>query len=252
MDNISIYQALQPERARIFSEDLDDAQYFAELEAFPSPANTLQTAWSDFFRNALAAMVAERTDVFVAGNLRWYPVEKQPDIFQTPDAMLVAGRPKAERKYYKQWREANTAPQVVFEVIGNTTENIADALAKPEWYCRYGVQELYQYDPIRNVLNAWFRARNEDGTLAQHFTHVQNINGWRSPFLGITFLLNATTLTILRPDGKTFEGYMDAIRRADAEEKLREEAQMRARLLQEQNQRMASKLRELGFSPDDI
>jgi hypothetical protein len=42
----------------------------------------------------LAALFADRPDVFVAGDLLWYPVEGRPDICRAPDVMVAIGRPK--------------------------------------------------------------------------------------------------------------------------------------------------------------
>ena len=55
--------------------------------------------------------------VFVAGNLLWYPVEGDNKTRAAPDAMVVFGRPKGDRSSYLQWLEGNIAPQVVFEVL---------------------------------------------------------------------------------------------------------------------------------------
>ena len=39
-----------------------------------------------------------------------------------PDVMVAIGRPKGDRGSYKQWKENNQPPQVVFEILspGNT------------------------------------------------------------------------------------------------------------------------------------
>jgi Uma2 family endonuclease len=44
-----------------------------------------------------------------------------------PDVMVVFGRPKGERRSYRQWQEGNIAPQVVFEILssGNTLKEMA-------------------------------------------------------------------------------------------------------------------------------
>jgi Uma2 family endonuclease len=63
-------------------------------------------------------LFADRSDVFVAGDLLWYPV---PDRRETgpiaPDVLVAFGRPKGRRGSYRQWEENGIAPQVVFEVL---------------------------------------------------------------------------------------------------------------------------------------
>jgi Uma2 family endonuclease len=211
--------------------------FYPETDGLPTAGSTLQFEWIVTFKGGLDALVADREDVFVAGNLFWYPIEGNLKIASAPDAMVVFGRPKGHRRAYRQWVEDNVAPQFVIEILSHSN-SVEEMLEKLHWYEQYGVQEYYLYNPDTNYCAGWVR---EGETLHK----IPQMNGFRSPLLGITFLLNATTLTILRPDGRTFEGYMDAVRRADAEEQLREEMQFK-------NQRLAAKLRELGINPDDV
>jgi Uma2 family endonuclease len=85
-------------------------------------------------------------DVFVAGDLLWYPVQGDNTLWQAPDMMVVMGPLKGDRGSYKQWEEANLPPTVVFEILspGNRLSNFAKKL---QFYSRYGVEEYYIYDP---------------------------------------------------------------------------------------------------------
>jgi Uma2 family endonuclease len=85
-------------------------------------------------------MFADDPNVFVAGDLFWYPVEGKSNIVNAPDVMVVFGRPKGDRSSYQQWNEAGIAPQVVFEILSpSNTQNEMDR--KLLFYERYGVQE---------------------------------------------------------------------------------------------------------------
>ena len=79
-------------------------------------------------------------NVFIAGDLFWYPVEGHPEIRMAPDALVAFGRPAGHRGSYRQWAEGGIAPQVVFEVLspGNRAGEMAAKLA---FYTRYGVEE---------------------------------------------------------------------------------------------------------------
>jgi Uma2 family endonuclease len=57
-----------------------------------------------------------------------------------PDVLVALGRPKGERRSYRQWEEDNVAPQVVFEVLspGNRPGEMDE---KFQFYQRYGVDE---------------------------------------------------------------------------------------------------------------
>ncbi|WP_373508574.1 Uma2 family endonuclease [Thiocapsa sp.] len=91
----------------------------------------------------LEILFADRPDVFIAGDLLWYPV---PDRRETGpialDVLVAFGRPKGRRGSYRQWEEGGIAPQVVFEILSpsNSAKEMADKLA---FYDHYGVEEYY-------------------------------------------------------------------------------------------------------------
>src|SRR4051812_27387732 len=90
---------------------------YPDSDGQPMADNTLQFQWIVTIQGGLDALFAADPNVFVAGDLLWYPVEGQPKIRAAPDAMVVFGRPKGYRGSYKQWEEGGVAPQVVFEVL---------------------------------------------------------------------------------------------------------------------------------------
>jgi Uma2 family endonuclease len=122
----------------------------------PMSDHTLQYKWIVVIKEGGDALFRHDPDVFVAGNLLWYPVEGHPKIRQGPDVLVVFGRPKGERGLYKQWEEGGIAPQVLFEVLspGNRP---GEMKRKFEFYQRYGVEEYYLYDPFSGSLRGWRR-----------------------------------------------------------------------------------------------
>ena len=89
---------------------------YPESDGNPMADNTLQFTWISIIKWGLEGVFRDRPDVFVAGDLLWYPVERNNKLRAAPDAMVVFGRPKGYRGSYMQWREEGIAPQVVFEV----------------------------------------------------------------------------------------------------------------------------------------
>jgi Uma2 family endonuclease len=206
--------------------------------------NTEQFTWIVLIKENLEALFHDTPDVFVAGDLLWYPVEGQPEIARAPDALVVFGRPKGRRGSYRQWEEDNIPPQVVFEVLSpsNTLKELAD---KFEFYDLHGVEEYYLYDPQRNDLSGWLR---QGGRLRV----IEHIDGWRSPRLGIRFALTEETLHITRPDGHPFVSFTEMERRAAQEQSARQQAEARAAQAEARNARLAARLRELGIDPEDV
>lgn len=201
---------------------------YPDRDGNPMADNTRQFDYIVMIQGGLAALFAGRPDVFVAGDLLWYPVEGNIKIRAAPDAMVVFGRPPGYRGSYVQGYEDGIAPQVTFEVRspGNSRAEMQEKL---RFYERYGVEEYYEYDPDRGTLKGWQR---HDGRL----NPIAPMEGWVSPRLGIQFSLEGTDLVLYRPDGRRFETFVELEQRAEAERQRAE--------------RLAERLRALGVDPD--
>jgi hypothetical protein len=187
----------------------------------------------------LDALFADNPNVFVAGDLLWYPVEGKPSICTAPDAMVVFGRPKGDRRSYLQWQEGNLPPQVTFEVLSHTN-TAAEMKRKLQFYERHGVDEYYLYDPDRGTLNGWLR---DGDTLVE----IGDMQHWISPRLNIEFQLQDGELVIYGPDGTRFATYVELAEQVEQERLQRESAQQQAlqeRLRAEQERRRAEQERE--------
>jgi Uma2 family endonuclease len=90
---------------------------YPDSDGLPMADNTLQYEWIVTIKGGLDAIFLDDSNVFVAGDLLWYPVQGEPEIRTAPDATVAIGRPKGYRGSYKQWEGGNLAPQVVFEVL---------------------------------------------------------------------------------------------------------------------------------------
>jgi len=202
--------------------------------------NTLQYEWIVTIKGGLDALFRADPDVFVAGDLLWYPVHGDNRIRLAPDALVAFGRPKGYGGSYKQWLENGIAPQVVFEVLspGNSR---AEMVRKRRWYERYGVEEYYQYDPDRGSLAGWQRVGSQ-------FAAIPEMQGWISPRLGVEFGLDGMDLVLIGPNGKRFEGFVKQVEKREEAEQRAEQAEQRAEQAEERVQRLASRLKELGLS----
>ncbi|OCR01960.1 hypothetical protein BCD67_05625 [Oscillatoriales cyanobacterium USR001] len=188
-------------------------------------------------QGGLDALFKDDENVFVAGDLLWYPVEGDDKIRQAPDVMVVFGRPKGDRGSYRQWEEGNIAPQVVFEIF-SPGNRMGKMFNKLKFYERYGVEEYYLYKPENNDLTGWLRSDNE-------LNEIESMAGWVSPHLGVRFEISSGDLEIYRPDGEKFLSYVELERRRAREKEGKELAQQRA-------EKLAAKLRELGINPDEV
>jgi Uma2 family endonuclease len=204
--------------------------HYPDSDGQPMADNTKQFRWITVIQYNLEWLFSKNEEVFVAGDLLWYPVEGNNKIRQAPDVMIAFGRPKGDRGSYQQWKEAGIAPQVVFEILspGNTLKEMQ---RKQIFYDRYGVEEYYVYDPDHNDLSGCLRG--ETGLEV-----IETLVDWVSPRLGICFKPSETDLKLLRPDGTPFRSYSEIAQDLEQE---------RARA-----DRLAQRLRELGVDPENL
>ena len=209
---------------------------YPDSDGQPMADNTKQFRWIVLLKENLECLFANAPQVFVAGDLLWYPVEGRPDIRVAPDVFVAFGRPKGDRGCYRQWQEENIAPQVVFEILspGNTIKEMAKKL---QFYNRYGVEEYYIYDPDREELAGLQR-------LADELTVIEEIDNWKSPLLGISFvltpeglILTPEGLKVYYPDGQQFLTTVELAQKAESQKKRAD--------------RLAEQLRLLGVEPDE-
>ena len=97
-----------------------DDIFYPESDGKPWADNTLQFELITTIKYGLEVRFKDDPNVFVAGDLLWYPVQGKPKINQALDVMVVVGRPKGHRRSYKTWVEDNLNPQVVFEIASET------------------------------------------------------------------------------------------------------------------------------------
>jgi Uma2 family endonuclease len=230
---------------------LDSDLSYPDSDGKPMADNTEQFRWIVIIKENLEILFADREDVFIAGDLLWYPIRTRLIAPVAPDVMVVFGRPKGRRGSYKQWQEDNIPPQVVFEIL-SPSNNDEEMNRKLEFYETYGVEEYYLYDPDSFRLEGWYREN-------AHLNRIWEINGWVSPRLQIRFDISAGELLIYRPDGRKCFTSVELEERAVAAELLLEREQQRAELERQRAEqehqraeRMAEYLRSLGINPDSL
>ncbi|NJO42463.1 MAG: Uma2 family endonuclease [Cyanobacteria bacterium CRU_2_1] len=234
--------------------------------------NTKQFRWIVVIKENLELLFANQPDVFVAGDLLWYPIEGNNTTRQAPDTMVVFGRPKGDRGSYKQWKEDNIPPQVVFEIL-SPGNRLAAMAKKLQFYRRWGVEEYYVYDPDDNELIGWARSNGD-------LEVIDEMAGWVSPRLQIRFEPTSDMLKIYRPDGEPFLTFTELAQlreqerqraeqerqraeqerqraeqerqRAEQERQRAEEALTQLEIERRRNEALANRLRELGVNLEDI
>ncbi|MBE9136319.1 Uma2 family endonuclease [Nodosilinea sp. LEGE 07088] len=207
---------------------------YPDSDGQPMADNTKQFRWIVVIKENLELLFMDEPEVFVAGDLLWYPVEGDNTIRQAPDVMVALGRPRGDRGSYRQWEEDGIAPQVVFEIL-SPGNRFGEMLRKLGFYDRYGVDEYYIYDPDKLELTGLQRSE-------QGLDVIDAMDGWVSPRLQIHFHMSSSGLAIYRPDGQRFLTYSEL---GQALEQARQQAEQ----ARERADRLAAQLRAAGLEP---
>jgi Uma2 family endonuclease len=224
-----------------FAPDTAPHIIYPDSDGQPMADNTKQFRWIVVIKENLELLFADNADVFVAGDLLWYPIQGDT-LRQAPDVMVAFGRPKGDRGSYRQWEENNIAPQVVFEIL-SPGNRLGEMLRKLDFYRRYGVEEYYIYDPDKVELTGLLRSGDE-------LSVIENMEGWTSPRLQIQFHLTDEGMEIYRPDGEKFLTSLELAQQRDAERLRAEEALAELELERQHVVKLEAKLRELGIELD--
>ncbi len=219
--------------------------HYPDSDGKPMADNTKQFRLIVMIKENLEIWYAAMTQVFIAGDLLWYPIEGDNTTCLAPDIMVAFGPGKGDRGSYQQWKENNIPPQIGFEILSPT--NYAPEMElKRQFYETHGIEEYYSFDPDRLRLKGWLRA--DDRLIA-----IPDMNGWVSPRLQIRFAQVNGELEIYRPDGRKFltSIELDGLAqqqalRAEQQRLIAQEQQQRAEEQQQRADRAESEVRQMA------
>ena len=114
-------------------------------------AQTLEAYWRD------------RDDFYVGADMFLYFSLEQTKThdFRAPDVFVAMGVPRRVRKAWVVWAEGNHVPDVIIELLSDTTAHI-DRGVKRYVYERLNVPEYYVFDPETGEFAGW-RNHGEGG-----------------------------------------------------------------------------------------
>ncbi len=238
------------------SEPLKKETLYPDSDGKPMSDNTLQFLWISLLKGNLDILFSNNPNVFIAGDLLWYPVLGSPKIRYAPDTLVAFGRPKGYRGSYKQWEEENIPPQVVFEVLSPSNSTM-EMIKKLRFYEQYGVEEFIIIDPDKPSFEVW--ERQEDRLQAIEIKQA----GWTSKRMGIHIKKDPESGAVLvtYPDGRPFMDHVslneyaeeqkqmaEAQKQiAEAQKQIADEERKQKEALSKENARLKAKLKELGL-----
>ncbi|MBI1881872.1 MAG: Uma2 family endonuclease [Chloroflexi bacterium] len=109
----------------------------------------------------LRAWFRHRLDVYVGANMFMYYTEGNPADVVAPDLFVVLNTHKEERRTWKIWGEGK-APDFVIEFTSEATKG------KVRWFKRglyeeLGIQEYFQFDPLKDYMKPQLQGYYLDG-----------------------------------------------------------------------------------------
>jgi Uma2 family endonuclease len=171
----------------------------------------------------LEAHWAARDDVFIAGDMFVYfnVLQTKKNDFRGPDFFLVTGTERRERKAWLVWIEGK-APEVVIEVLSETTAHVDRGIKKEQYARLLRVPEYFTYDPFSAELEGWNLdaahlrylplARTESGGFRSAIAELE-LRVWHGAYAKV----EAPWLRWFTLDGVMLPTGEEYVRRADAE-----------------------------------
>lgn len=180
-----------------------------------------------------------RNDFYVAGNLTIYysPRQRKSEDFRGPDFFVVLGCERKPRKSWVVWEEDGKYPNVIVEILSDTTAATDKDLKKQIYQDIFRTPDYFWFDP--NTLEfAGFHS--VDG---EYQPLEPNPQGWLwSQQLGLYLGIHQQKLRFFTPNGQLVP---------TPEEVALQETQ-RAEQQTQRSERLAAKLRELNIDPDGL
>jgi Uma2 family endonuclease len=146
-----------------------------------------------------------RDDVFVGANMFVYysPHQVKTEDYRGPDMFVVLGVPRGDRKSWVVWEEQK-GPDVVIELLSDTTAHLDRTEKKQIYQDRLRVPEYFWYDPYSGELAGWAL---REGVYEQIRSDADG--SLSSPLLGLRLVrwqgeydrVEATWLRFATPDG---------------------------------------------------
>ena len=195
----------------------------------------------------------DRTDYFAAGNLTvYYNAQKlKSKDFKGPDFFVVLNTEKKPRKSWTVWEEGGKYPNVIVELLSDSTANTDRGPKKVIYQDIFRTPNYFWFDPD-NLEFEGFQLMN--GTY-QPIPPTEQ--GWRwSEQLGLYLGVHNQQLRFFSSTGELVptpeEQAVSERQRANAEQQRANAEQQRANAERQRNEKLAAKLRELGVDPDTV
>jgi Uma2 family endonuclease len=221
---------LMPDATQLYSDEpeMESSQHYAQLALLVA---CLEWLWQD------------RTDFFIGANLTIYFSRQQLKNrdFRGPDFFLIKNTERKPRRSWVVWEEDGNYPDLIIELLSNSTASIDRSLKKALYQDRFRTPEYFWFSP--DTLE--FQGFRLEG---RHYVEIPpNPQGLRwSETLNLFLGIRNDQLRYFTAEGQLVPTPAEA---ADAAQEQAIQAQERATQAQERAIQLEEQLRSLGIEP---
>jgi Uma2 family endonuclease len=193
----------------------------------------------------------DRTDYFAAGNLTVYysPNQRKSEVFRGPDFFVVLNTEKRPRKSWVVWEEDGKYPNVIIELLSDSTARTDRELKKQIYQESFRTPDYFWFDPDSLEFKGFHLV---DGVYQDL---PPNQQGWLwsqqlQLFLGVhdnqLRFFSAEEALIPTPE----EAATEAKTTAEAERQRADAEHQRAEAERQRAEQLEARLRQLGIDPN--
>jgi len=194
----------------------------------------------------------ERQDYYATGHLTIYysPSQLKKREFDGPDFFVVLNAEKRPRKSWVVWGEGGKFPDVIVELLSDSTAKIDRTQKKALYQNTFRTSEYFWFDPDTLEFQGFSLVNAEYEVITPNaLGHL-----W-SEQLGLYLGLLDRTLRYFKASGElvpTSQEVALAAQERENRQRQRVETELELNRERQRTNRLAQKLRDLGINPDEI
>jgi Uma2 family endonuclease len=196
--------------------------------------------------SCLEGLWRDRNDFYAAGNLTIYYSQKKrkTEDFRGPDFFVVLDTERKTRKSWVVWAEDGKYPNVIVEILSDSTANTDRELKKKLYQDTFRTPDYFWFDPYSLEFAGFHLV---DGKYQPLESNNQGYL-W-SQQLGLYLGIYQDLLRYFTPEGDLVPTPEE---QAEFERRQKESERQQKEIAQQKAERLAAKLRELNIDPDTI
>ena len=231
------------------SQDITEDVFFLPSDLYsdePPLESELHLRQIILLLSCLEWLWRDRNDFYAAGNLTIYYSQKKrkTEDYRGPDFFVVLDTERKTRKSWVVWAEDGKYPNVIVEILSDSTANTDRDLKKKLYQDTFRTPDYFGFDPYTLEFAGFHLLDGKYQPLEPN-----NQGHLWSQQLGLYLGIYQGLLRFFTPEGELVPTPEEE---ADSQRQQKESERQQKELAQQKAERLAAKLRELNIDPDTI